>query len=79
MVAMLENDLFGTPNYFDNFWPEANAFVNRFPAFVTNMAYNLDCIRKLTVKLPGTRNALLSVIEQELYDDEVVLIVQYLK
>ncbi len=78
-VAMLENDLFGTPNYFDNFWPEANAFVNYFPAFITRMAYNLDCISKLNVNLPEIRNELLSVINQELYDDEVVLIVQYLK
>lgn len=78
-VAMLENDLFGTPSYFEYFWSDANVFVNFFPAFFTKMVYNVDCIKKLDVKLPDTRNELLSIIDEELYDDEVVLIVQYLR
>lgn len=43
------------------------------------MVSNLDCIRKLEVKQPEIRDKLLSIIKEELYDDEVVLVIHYLR
>jgi len=64
---------------FEHYWPEANAIVGFFPAFFNQMVSDLDCIRKLEVKQPEIRDKLLSIIKEELYDDEVVLVIHYLR
>jgi hypothetical protein len=63
----------------EHYWPEANALVGFFPAVLTQMLSDLDCIRKLEVKQPEIRDKLLSIIKEELYDDEVVLVIHYLR
>ena len=50
-----------------------------FPAFYSSMLYNLSCLRKLDIKQPEIRDDLLSVIDEQVYDDEVILVVHYVK
>ncbi len=64
---------------FEHYWPEANALGCFFPAFYMQMVFDLDCIGNLEVRQPEIRDALLSVIKEELYDDEVVLVILYVR
>ena len=78
--AYIENDIYGMEAIlFEHYWPESNALVGFFPAFYTKMLSDLDCIRKLNVRQPEIRDKLLSIIKEELFDDEVVLVVHQVR
>lgn len=78
--SFIRNDIYGFESInFEYYSSTQNVFVGFFPAFYSSMFFNLSCMRERNVKQPEIRNKLLSIIDQKVYDDEVVLVVHFVK